>query len=137
VSFGGHSYLPAIFTRSAFTSGEEDAAPQDVDLTMPRDHAIAQLFHAGLPVAPVVCTVYRIHRPDVGAGTSYATAFKGQVSRARFQGASCVLTVESGLALLNRKHLRILVQKPCQNMLYDRCAGSTRRRSGSTPRSAR
>lgn len=126
VTFAGTSYLPAIFTRSAFTSGEEDAAPQDVDITMPRDHAIAQLFHSGLPVAPVVCTIYRIHRSDIAGGTSYATAFKGQVSRARFQGASCVLTVESGLALLNRKLPRILVQKPCQNMLYDSVCGLNR-----------
>lgn len=126
VVFGGDTYLPAIFTRSALTSGESDAAPQDIDLSIPRDHAIAQLFQRGLSIAPVVCTIYRIHRPDVGAGTSYATAFKGQVARARFSGASCVLTLESGLALLNRKLPRILVQKPCQNMLYDSVCGLDR-----------
>lgn len=120
--FRGDTYVPAIFARSDLDIGSTETAGGEVEITMPRDHAVALLVRDGLPIQPITCTIYRVHRPDIAAGTSYITPFVGQVSRARFRGPACILTVASPRGLLDRKRPHVLCQRQCAWMLYDaRC----------------
>jgi uncharacterized phage protein (TIGR02218 family) len=124
-TFLGDEYLPANFTRTPFRSGDGEGQ-EKVELRMPRSHAVAQLFHEGTPIAPVSATVYHVHRPDVAAGDSYYTPFVGQVENARFEGADCILTIESLRALLDLKTPMMLIQSKCANFVYDLRCGLSR-----------
>lgn len=125
VTFLGDDYVPTAINRSPFRSGDGESSER-VEFRIPRDHELAQLFQSGGPVAPVTVTVYHVHRQDLAAGDSFTTPFVGQVGQAVFQGAECVLTLESLRSMLQYKSPTMLVQMKCANFLYDRQCGLNR-----------
>lgn len=119
ITFMDEVYAPAVFSRTPFRSGDGESN-EEVELSMPRDHPLAQLFHQGMPVAAVTATCYRVHRQDALASVSFTVPFIGQVAQARIKGSTCTFLLQTMRGLLDRKRPSMLVTGKCSNMLYDR-----------------
>jgi hypothetical protein len=130
VSFAGEEYLPAIFTRSEIQSGGRETGDGDVDLTLPRDHAIARHFHYGTPQLPVALTLYALHRDNLTADgdgtytvtdeTEVRTLLDGAMgTRPRFRGNDCTLAFAPAETLVDRTVPRYTCSRSCPWLLYD------------------
>lgn len=110
-------YTPVALLRGRVVSDEE-AATQNMEVTVERDNAIAALFAAGAPDALVALTIYGWQRDDVGGGATYPVLFAGQVKSTKVADAQAVLLCGPYQDVLQRKLLPILAQPTCNNTLY-------------------
>jgi len=82
------TYTPAQITRGESDQSQEDEAGA-LEVTLPRSHAIAQLFVAFLPTTVLTLTVFRAHRGDESLAV---IRWVGTVASVRFDGPQATLT---------------------------------------------
>lgn len=116
VPYAGDTYTRAQIVRTEYRAGKDERAGAEVELTIPRDHALATIAGGGPPRLPVTIEFIRLHRSDL---TAAITPRRWQVVGSRFEGPSCVLRCATVRAMLDRKVPRYLTQKTCGHMLYD------------------
>lgn len=108
-------FQPIPISRNALEFSEEDTG-ETIEVKVPRDNSVAALFIGDLPSSPVRVTIYRAHRGDETLAISW---FVGQVWKVEFQGTSqAVLVCKSVIAQLERAYPIVLVQAPCNHVLY-------------------
>lgn len=110
------TYVPMPLARGHYASNEE-AKTQNIDITVERDNAIAQLFATGAPSTPVALTIYGWQRDDVALPT-YPALFAGQVKTAKLGDSSATLQCGPYQDMVQRKLLVVLYQQTCNNALY-------------------
>lgn len=110
----GDTYLADAVSRSQIDQSNEDHAGS-LDVSVPRESAIAALFVAYLPTTPVSVTVYRLHR---GAADDVVTAFRGRVNSATFNENECKLFCAARSEVLARSIPIAVYQPQCNHVLY-------------------
>ncbi len=111
----GNTYTATVMQRSAPKAGGPDAAPTQIDVTLPRDHAVAVWVRDDLTTTPVTCTIRRTHR---GESDSVSPAYKFRVIDAQFAGPTCVLTLASLREDFQRNLPLYVTQLTCPLPLY-------------------
>lgn len=103
------------------TSFSEEEHGEQLDVTLPRNNPVAELFIHDLPSTPVFLTVFRAHR---GEEEDELAIFTGKVIRASFKGSEAVLTCASLVAVLDRPVPSLAMQTPCNHILFSAECGA-------------
>jgi uncharacterized phage protein (TIGR02218 family) len=111
-------YTPVPIHRTSIGMGGEQNSG-NVKVTIPRDHAIAQLFVGLMPAIPVTLTIYRGHEGE----TETIVQFVGEVKNASF-AEDCELECAPEERLLTQQIPRFLVQAPCNKIIYSTACGA-------------
>ncbi len=112
-TLSGLDYTPTAMTRGEIDTNDEDA--QDaLELTLPRDHEIPQLFIPDLPVRPVTLEVLRFHRGDA----EVIRMWSGEIASVRFEGSLARLTGLPITRVLRRRIPPNSFQSQCNWALY-------------------
>lgn len=109
----GQLYEPEAIVRTATQQGQETSS---IKVTIPREHAIAQLFVAYIPATPLSLVIFRGHAGELESET--VTHFTGQVTAAQFT-EDCELTCLPERGVLKRRIPGPKYQKQCNHILYD------------------
>jgi uncharacterized phage protein (TIGR02218 family) len=110
-----HEYAPLRMTRESLSYGEEDNSG-DLVVTIPVDHAIAQLFAAGTPAEPVYVTVRAIHRSDPDAEAEVWGP--GTVTGCSLDDRDAKLTIAPFFGKLRRRVPGIVFSSQCPYVLF-------------------
>jgi uncharacterized phage protein (TIGR02218 family) len=108
------TFEPAVIQRSEMSFSPEDTG-ETIEITVARDNPIATLFIGDLPSTAVWVTIYRAHRGDEDLAV---TIFAGRIVRVRFTGSEAILTGGSLIAVLNRGIPPLMMQTPCNHVLF-------------------
>lgn len=110
-------YTSTAISRDDIESTEEDVRA-DLDLELPRNNPVADLFRIIAPTRVVTVQVREVHRGE----SDYASLWFGQVLSAVLDGATCKLKCSALSATEIRSGPTERVQKTCNNTLFDsRC----------------
>lgn len=111
--FKGETYEPEAISRSTIDQSQEDQAGS-LEVSMPRECAVAALFIAYLPSVPVKLYVYRTHRnsPDV------VQTFQGTVVSATYTENECKLRCAANADILSRIIPIAIYQPQCNHVLF-------------------
>lgn len=120
VTLPGGVFEPETITRSEPDFSSEDRA-ETLTITVPRTNPVPALFIGNLPSTPIWVFVYRAHREDE---TDEIALFSGKVERAVFKGSEVELIAASTGAVLNRSCPPLMMQTPCNHMLYSAECGA-------------
>lgn len=112
------SYLGDVYAAAPIERGQVEAS-QDfgksyLDVTVPYDNAVAQLFAGGYPDGHVTLALYRSHIGE----TEWITHWRGRVVSASFSGHECTIRAEPVFTTLQRAGLRAVYQLQCRHVLY-------------------
>lgn len=120
--YSGQTYTREAISRTRLGKGTEQK-DNSTDVTLPRDHALAQLFVAYLPASPVTLTIYRNHDGEVEGSTK--VIFVGSIVSASF-GEDCILHGAPEEAILKYRIPRLRYQTPCNKIIYSAACGVLR-----------
>lgn len=116
------TFLPVPIKREQLASSNERAGP-GLQVILPANdgetNAIVDLFRDREPPSPVELCLYLSYR---GSSDTWRPFF-GEVTSATVDRRRCVLNVEPKHGTLKRTILPVLVQAPCNNVLYDAHCG--------------
>lgn len=112
-------YVATTITRGRFTL-TRDMAKSDIQIRVPRDNEIAQMFVGWPPEHTIKVSVLRIHKQEPA---SYVAVWTGRVLSCTFSGDEASLSCESIYTSLTRAGLRATYQKKCRHFLYDGFCG--------------
>lgn len=118
----GQTYTATAIRRTGLAQGGEEK-DSGVDITLPRDHALAQLFVSSIPAAPLHLTIFRGHDGELEAAT--IVQFVGRVVSASF-GEDCILHAAREEVLLRNRIPRGRYQTPCNKIIYSAACGVNR-----------
>jgi hypothetical protein len=108
------SYTPTPIERGTITSsGTLDKATLEV--TVPRNNGLAELFIAYPPAQVVTCVIRQAHR---GETDSWPAIWVGRVTSMRFEDSAAKFTLEPVATSLRRTGLRRNYQFGCPHALY-------------------
>lgn len=113
ISYLGDVYAPAAIERGKIEASQEFGKSY-LDVRMPYDNAVAQLFAGGYPDGHVTLAVYRSHIGE----TEWITHWRGRVASVGFVGHECELRAEPVFTTLQRAGLRAVYQLQCRHVLY-------------------
>jgi len=108
------SFSPTVISRTELDFSQEDTG-ESVDVSLPRDNPVVELFIGDLPSTPVWITIYRAHRNDESLAV---TIFAGRVIRAHFEESQATLRCASLLTILNRSLPILTIQTHCNHVLF-------------------
>lgn len=108
-------FMPQSIRRGAIT-GSSEAAKQELQITVPRDVPIADLFRVSPPAKVVTLSIYRTHHTD--GSQQFITTWQGRVLTANWQGDAVTLACESILVSIERKAPRRRYSIICPFELY-------------------
>lgn len=118
-TYDGEPYIPTAMSRTAVGRGGEQKS-NAMKVTIPRDHAVAQLFKNFLPASPVTLVVYRNHEGEAEGET--IVQFTGSVTSASF-GEDCELNCAPEEQVLRQKIPWVRYQTPCNKIIYSTPCG--------------
>lgn len=117
----GLTFEPAEIVRGEIDSSDEDTQGS-LDVTVPRTNAVAALFIADLPPAPVMLEIYRFHRGDA----EIVLTWSGEIASCEFAGSSAKLTGVPVGRVLRRALPPHSFQAQCNWALYSPQCGVDR-----------
>lgn len=92
-----------------------------VELTVPRDFEIAELYRAYAPTSPVVVSILKVHENDPDQEAQLI--WKGEVSGVKWMDVKAKISLQSITAKLKRNGLRRIYQRTCPHVLYGNKCG--------------
>jgi uncharacterized phage protein (TIGR02218 family) len=116
----GHDYTPEAITRTE-TQKSSETKGNNIKVSIRRDHPIAGLFRAYMPVTPLSLVVYRGHDSE----SEIVVAFTGRVTQANMIDV-CELTCAPEEDVLRRALPTTVFQTPCNRIIYSAACGVTR-----------
>ena len=117
----GGVYSPAAIARTNTTASSEVKGGH-VKVSLPKDHAIAQLFIGFIPNTPLTLVIYRNHIGEAEAEAK--AAFTGRVLAGRFTtDDTCELDCAPDTEILKRPIATTCFQRPCNRVLFDSGCG--------------
>ena len=108
------TYVPAPVTRGAIKQSQEDQTGT-LEITLPQEHELSQLFLAETPTERTAVIVYAAHRGDE---SDPAAIFVGNVASARFEPPSATLVCVPIMAAFRRTVPLLRFQRTCNWPLY-------------------
>lgn len=109
----GDTYTAAVITRNSIESGSE-LARSPLQLEVPRDFAVADLWRVAPPTSRVTVLLRQYHDGD----GELVTLWAGRVLNVEFEGARANITCEPVFTTVRRIGLRRLYQRQCPHVLY-------------------
>jgi uncharacterized phage protein (TIGR02218 family) len=118
VNFGGQDYLPLPGLKRTAPNFDLQFKSVQLTVTLPLVPSL-QTYIANSPVLPTAITITRVFKNDVA---DYLTIFSGIVTRVSFHNKQVSATCENFSELFRKKAPNLVVQKDCNNRLFDsRC----------------
>lgn len=114
---GSEVYDPTVISRSEINQSQEDNAG-NIEVSVPRDNAVAALFIPYMPSTPVGLRILRQHRLDIDE--EFIVAFVGKVLSCRFESdpSAAVLTCGPISEVFRRTVPGVIYQPQCNHALY-------------------
>jgi len=113
IEFNSESYIPITISRNAINQDDE-INRSGIDVVVPRDEGVANLFRASAPAEIVAVTIFRLHpNEDV-----FAAVWAGRVLSCEWEGVKASLACESVFSSQKRTGLRRNFQGSCPHVLY-------------------
>ncbi|MES9843238.1 MAG: phage BR0599 family protein [Candidatus Sedimenticola sp. 6PFRAG5] len=119
VDYQSEIYQPASISRGGLEQGNE-LGRLGIEIRVPRDLSVVNLFLAAPPEGVVSVTIYRRHADDA----EFITYWKGRVSGSRLTGSEATLKCEPIASSLKRTGLRAHFQLLCRHVLYSSGCGA-------------
>ena len=120
-TYQGATYSSETISRTN-TSQSAEVKGGHIKVTIPKDHAIAQLFVAFIPSTPLSLVIYRGH--DGEADSEVVVNFTGRVLLGRFTtDDKCELDCAPDTEILKRRIATVCFQRPCNRILFDAGCG--------------
>lgn len=113
---GGETFLSLEMSRSNPKLSEERAGVQ-LQINVPDDFAVAQLFNEIVPDERIALQIDRVHLTD--GGLERVVFWEGFIINCRFQGRTAKLIGEPIQALFGRQIPRRTYQAVCNHVLFD------------------
>ena len=120
ISDSNGTYTPAPIAASNVSQSNE-LSKNGVNITLPRDNEVSQLFLGKVPETPTSLTIYRSH--DYDTVEDEFVYWKGRVTSASASGDEVTLQCEDIFTSMKRPGLRARYQKACRHALYSRACG--------------
>jgi uncharacterized phage protein (TIGR02218 family) len=120
IEVDGDTYVPAAITRGRFQINEE-AKTATVDVLVPADNPVAQLFSRPSYYVPVQLTILRVQLED-DEYSAPAVIFNGEAKTCTFTPKRGQIHCVPMQEVVNRSLTVLAYQPTCNNALYDsRC----------------
>jgi hypothetical protein len=113
-TLNGQVYTPETIIRTSTNQSQENKAGT-IKVSIPKEHAIAQLFVSYIPSTPLNIVIFRTH--DGEADAQAVVHFTGRVTMATL-GDDCDLNCAPDQDILRRVIPGPQYQKPCNRILY-------------------
>lgn len=120
VTLPGGVFEPTQIKRSEPDFSQEDRS-ETLTITVPRTSPVAAMFVGHHPTLPVLVFVWRAHRGDEAEAVDL---FSGRVERAKFNESDVQLVCASMGAILNRACPPLVLQMPCNHVLFSADCGA-------------
>ena len=118
VSYGGHTYSPALIKRGSIDFTTEKGR-NNLKLQTVRDFPVADLFRVMPPTDIILLTVHRVHYGE----TEGVVIWSGRVLNCEWSGSTASLNCEPVSSSLQRVGLRRMYQRQCPHVLYGGACG--------------
>lgn len=115
ITHGGYTWTSTPIARTK-VEATVDQARNNLQLSVARTNAVAELYRINAPEEVVLINVSRYHRDSP---SQTAIIWIGRVLNCSFQGARAILTCEPVSTSLKRPGLRRLYQAGCPHVLYE------------------
>lgn len=115
VTYQGEDYSPAVISRGDITASDEGNSGS-VEVSLDSNLSIVPQFIEGTVPSPLWLTIFRFHRGDLET----VVIFQGQVSSSAVRGKETTIQCTPTRYAAEKLCPRILYQKQCNHMLYDR-----------------
>ncbi len=122
VTVGGVQYDPAVMRVGSHPDSQESTAAALVIRLGYATPVIAAAFQGVLPASRTVVRVLR-HQVGASGGDDPAITLVGEVSSVAFKADAVEVSVALIPALLRRQMPRVILQRTCNNSLYDQVCG--------------
>lgn len=122
ITYLAETYTPTPASRGPLRVAAQLTA-QRLELTLPPDHPVAELFLGGPPEYVVDCTLRRLHRHDPDA-EAWAMPPYRLLSATWREGAGVTVYGESLMTALNRVGLHATYSATCRHVLYRGLCGA-------------
>jgi len=118
ITYLGNTYLPSTTPIRRQAIEVEQSKSSSIDLAVPLDNPVAQLFRIFVPANTMWLTIHRFHRQELAP----ITFWQGRVIGVAWQNQEATLRCEPLESAMKRQILRRAYGINCQHMLYDhRC----------------
>ncbi len=120
ITYNGNTFIPIELTRSSPEATRETGAAL-LELTVPRNTALAKLWSAFVPARTVWLTVHRYHRSESGS-PEVVIFWQGKVRGVTWNNNLANIQCLPIDAAFNRNGLRVTYSGTCRHQLYgSRC----------------
>lgn len=114
-----HTYDPCQISVPEGITHDNELQSGAVDVELPSDHPVAQLFLRGKPIAPVFLTIFGGHDGD----SEVVVRFSGEIKNSKRGGGKTTLTAMPDHQAVRKDVPSVNYQRPCCNVVYDRRCG--------------
>lgn len=115
---GADSYQAVAIWRGAVVRSQESTS-SELDVHLSLNLAIVPPFITSTPATPVSLTIRRLHRDDADP----IVFWSGEVAAAEVEGQQVTMHCVSPLSSHEKSVPRLVVQRQCPNVLYDKSCG--------------
>lgn len=116
----GLTYKPVPLKRTDIVSSTDNTGKSSLEIKLPGDSEISQMFRVSAPSGRITVTVFQGHFDD--ADNEFLAIWTGRVGSCAWDDNAATLSCESSKSQLNRMALRRHYQYMCPHVLYgDRC----------------
>lgn len=119
ITYNSNTYVPNAIKRGAIPLSAKSRT-EVVEVTIPANHALAQLYANIVPAFPTTVTIYRFHRTDAVANA--ILLFTGVIRIVSFteKSGEATIGIMPYTGQFKRNIPRYTYQSLCGNILYDR-----------------
>lgn len=121
IVYATQTYVKALIIRDRLGTTSDAIEKGELQIKVHVSETIASWFVPGiLTIAPIVCQMHRLHRDDL---TDAIHPIRGQITHVNRSDDYLILTMSDEARLLLRRGPRTLIQRVCNNILYDNICG--------------
>lgn len=119
----GLTYKPLPIKRSGISSSTEDSGQQALEINLPGNAEICEMFRVSAPPGQIALTIFQGHSRD--PASEFIASWVGRVGSCGWTENDAKLSCESSRTQLRRLALRRHYQYMCPHVLYgDQCRAS-------------
>ena len=122
ITYLGDTYIPVAISRSEMTQ-EKEMNRQNINLTLPFDNELSQLYFRDVPDVVASVTLFRFEQESESSEPEVLVYWKGRLAGFRATNQEVVFNCESVFTSMRRPGVRARYSVQCRHALYGEGCG--------------